>query len=249
VEPDQYRNPQTGTCESFGSGGGGNVGCGDYGGPDHADEADPFTTDWGLCNTDCEAMDEDTCLASDHCRGIYTPGCAVAADAPCDMPDMPGDPVFQACWSKAQSGPFEDTRCSDYGADECSRHVECIAVHNFDASTGLGDVGFIRCDDEPAPVDPGSCSEPVSCDEGPPDCPVDTIPGRRDGCWTGFCIPVDECPDLPGCDALATEAECVARPDCDPYYTGIGCDCDPATDVCTCDEWVYESCGPGGTDQ
>ena len=83
--------------------------------------------------------------------------------------------------------------------------------------------------------------EVAVCTELPPDCPDDTIAGVADGCFTGYCIPFSECEDLPACDQQL-EAECIARPDCDPFYQGIGCTCDDFG--CVCEEWVFDQCQP-----
>jgi hypothetical protein len=41
--------------------------------------------------------------------------------------------------------------------------------------------------------DPGACTGTVVCDSLPPTCPADTVPGIRNGCWTGYCIPEAAC--------------------------------------------------------
>jgi hypothetical protein len=41
--------------------------------------------------------------------------------------------------------------------------------------------------------DPGACTGDVLCDSLPPACPMGTVPGIRNGCWTGFCIPESAC--------------------------------------------------------
>ena len=127
--------------------------------------------------------------------------------------------------------------CSTFAADECARHDECMAVHDG-AFDELG--FFLYCaDEQPEPIDPGSCTGEIGCRAEPPVCPEGTVPGRRDGCWTGFCIPEDQCDALPACSTLG-EGECVARGECSPVYEGIDCSCDG--DSCTCADWLYERC-------
>jgi hypothetical protein len=41
--------------------------------------------------------------------------------------------------------------------------------------------------------DPGACTGVVVCDSLPPTCPMGTVAGIRNGCWTGYCIPESAC--------------------------------------------------------
>ena len=92
-------------------------------------------------------------------------------------------------------------------------------------------------DDNP---DVGSCVGAVIClVMEPPDCPSGTLPGIKDGCYTGYCIPLDKCDALPQCDGLA-ETQCVERVDCTPLYEGVDCTCNGAD--CTCASWEFQSC-------
>lgn len=47
-------------------------------------------------------------------------------------------------------------------------------------------------------------------------------------------------PPPPACSTLTVEADCVARADCDPIYTGSDCTCD--RNGCTCKTEVFASC-------
>jgi hypothetical protein len=47
-------------------------------------------------------------------------------------------------------------------------------------------------------------------------------------------------PPPPACATLTTEADCTARTDCDPIYTGSDCTCD--RNGCTCKTEVFASC-------
>ena len=97
--------------------------------------------------------------------------------------------------------------------------------------------------DEPDPV---TCDGPVFCDSLPPTCPEGTLPGIQNGCWTGTCIPLDECGGPPpACESLGSEEECVSRADCTAVYDGFGCTCYP-DGTCTCEELVYTHCETGG---
>jgi hypothetical protein len=81
----------------------------------------------------------------------------------------------------------------------------------------------------------------VTCDTPPPACPATTLPGRRDGCWTGYCIPIAQCDALPTCGELA-EMDCIGRTDCTPIYEGVNCTCTGS--ACTCQDWVFDACEP-----
>jgi hypothetical protein len=99
---------------------------------------------------------------------------------------------------------------------------------------------FQNCIAEPGDInDPGECTGEVLCDEIGPDCPANTVPGIKDGCFTGYCIPLDECESLAACNTLA-EDTCVARSDCEGLYQGVDCTC--VGDVCSCVSWLYEGC-------
>jgi hypothetical protein len=77
--------------------------------------------------------------------------------------------------------------------------------------------------------DPGECTGDVFCDSLPPTCPAGTTPGIRNGCWTGYCIPLSDCgaPPPPACEAIVDEMACIAaQPACLPIYTGT-CWMDP----------------------
>jgi hypothetical protein len=157
--------------------------------------------------------------------------------APCEFVE----PTFYQCWAVTPGGGFSEDGCNTYEAEECSRHNECSAVHsitNGGASNGVvGDFGY--CIDETGLTDPGSCTETADCAMAPPECPENTVAGVRDGCWTGYCIPLDECETRPSCSEQS-EAQCVSREDCEPVYEGLDCTCDG--EDCTCAEWVFESC-------
>jgi hypothetical protein len=138
------RNPFSGQCEAYGGGGGG--GCGDVV-PAYAEAADRAPVeylDWAACYGFCEGLDETTCLATDACRGIYTETLA-------DCLDCAPVREYVACWNTAPSGPVRGTGCSGYDAQECSRHDDCIAIHEDGGAAGLG--YFSYCDVEPAGCD------------------------------------------------------------------------------------------------
>ncbi len=109
--PNELRNPETGACES------------DDPCADSAPDRIIPTGDWALCDSGCEALDQDTCALTDGCRGIYVDACPT-----CDALIL----KFAACWGTAPSGPIRGGGCEALGAHECSRHDDCIAVHEQD---------------------------------------------------------------------------------------------------------------------
>jgi hypothetical protein len=66
-----------------------------------------------------------------------------------------------------------------------------------------------------------------------------TTPGIRNGCYTGYCIPLNQCPFV-ACESVASEVSCIARTDCSPVYTGSNCTC--TMNGCSCQVLTYERC-------
>jgi len=231
------RNPDTGQCEYFGGGTYPPYPCDSECGPCPGDESRPQAPQptWGFCEGFCTGLDEATCLATPGCRGAYIDGGS--------SPD-----VYAECWQTDQSGPIQGGTCAGLDAYTCSMHDDCIAVHTSacesepDALFEPTCLGFFaECAAEPGNnSDPGTCYDPVTCDETPPDCPPNTIPGVKDGCYTGFCIPVDQCEGTPACSEIVAEMACIGRADCTPLYEGVDCSCD--ANGCTCSDWVFQSC-------
>ncbi len=260
----EYRDPVSGTCSFLGGGGGGGGGggsggtCGDFGGggtggsggidPSGGDdsgnsEEDPNPQrpgafpDWAVCYQGCEGLDEQTCQTTYACRAAYViePG---------------GSQSFYECWGTAQSGPIQGGDCELLDAYACSLHDDCSPVHStLESPSGSGGLTialgpFQNCIAEPGDVpDPGECTGEVLCDIIEPNCPANTTPGIKDGCYTGYCIPLDECAALANCSTLA-EDSCVARSDCEGLYQGVDCVCEG--DVCSCASWLFEGCDASG---
>ena len=111
--PPEYRNPDTGACESGTSG----DPCGGFG---VGGMGFPPVADWGMCGSPCEGYDEASCRAADGCRVILGKPCAAAEDCAS---------AFSACWPTAPSGPIVGDVCDGLGAYDCSRHQDCAAEH------------------------------------------------------------------------------------------------------------------------
>ncbi len=231
--PATLRNPNSGQCESYYGYGSGGSTCGDYGTP--VPQADPVVIpDWGTCEGTCEQLDETACLQAEECRGSYLDTCVMRQDGQsCEFVEI----TFNECWAITPGGGFAEEGCSTYAADECARHNECSAVHASSDGNGVG--GFAYCIDEDAGGEPGTCNGEVLCESVPPECPAGTTPGIGESCWTGYCIPLDECEAEPACE-LQSEQDCIARADCSATYRGENCTCEGSD--CTCADWVYESC-------
>ena len=233
----EYRNPENGVCQDFGGGGGGGGGtCGDWGGTDEAEPADRAFLDWASCASQCEGLDEQNCLTTSACRGAYA----------ISLGGLEGEEEFYECWGTAPSGPIQGGGCEGLDAYTCSQHDDCSPVHYMGEALGeenefsifLGP--FDHCITEPgANPDPGDCVGQIACDSLAPDCPVGTVPGILDSCWSGYCIPQAECQGLASCNTLL-EDQCVARDDCDGLYQGVDCTC--VGESCTCASWDFEGC-------
>jgi len=178
--PQLLRDPQTGKCVAGGGGGGG--GCGPGTGVDV-----PALQDWGICGSPCESLDEPSCRAADGCRAIYANRYPPNVDAV--------EFVFETCWPTAPSGPVRGGTCEGLGAQECSRHDDCIARHESDWS---------------------SCSDPAGCDytagqfnscvaeTAPPPPPCNTL-------GEAACVGRDDCTPLyagSNCDCTPSGCTC-----------------------------------------
>ena len=223
----EVRDPETGVC-TYGGGGGGGW-CEDECGPCYYDEPEPYR-DWGACYGECYGLDDYSCIKQPGCYAAYI-----------EDPAADGRAEYWGCWNVAPSGPVRGA-CTGLGAYECSRHDDCVAVYTgrSDATnTAYEGTKFNRCLFEYANDTPGECDGPVTCDKAAPACPTGSVPGIDGGCYTGFCIPLSQCPQAT-CESLVSESTCIARPDCTPIYSGSDCTCDMTG--CHCQVLTYERC-------
>jgi len=229
----EVRDPSTGIC-TYGGGGGGGW-CEDACGPCDYDEP-AIAQDWGACYGECYDLDEFSCIAANGCYAAYING--TQGDSNPEHAEI----RFWGCWNVAPSGPARGATCNGLNAYECSRHDDCSAIYlgKSDATnTAYEGTQFSNCLAERR-IDPppGECYGPVTCESPMPICPSNTLPGIHNGCYTGFCIPLADCPQA--CETLAAESACIGRPDCAPIYSGSNCTCDMTG--CQCQTLTYERC-------
>jgi hypothetical protein len=197
--------------------------------------ADCWSTDQtGPIQGSCQNLDATTCSMHDDCVAVHSPTCGELPPGDLREPACIGgflrcESEGKSCASEADCGPNE--RCN--AAEVCLPNPSCDPGGACDQAC----YGVCLPDD---PGGPGDCYAPVTCDAAPPLCPPGTTGGIRNGCWTGYCIPLDDCESKPACGAITTEMTCIARTDCAPLYEGVGCTC--TATGCTCADWVFTSC-------
>ena len=129
----------------------------------------------------CGAVD---CAPGSHCE----PQCT-----PCDLKN-PNDICVQSC--KPACVPDTSTCAVIFCGPDSHCEQTCQPDTACDAASGPGGgvcapICTATC--VPNAGDPGSCKGDVVCKSIPPACPPSTVPGIKDGCWTGYCIPTDLC--------------------------------------------------------
>jgi hypothetical protein len=140
IVANEYRDPQTGTCQSFGYPQQCDERCGPC--PEYDQPAPP---DWGSCYSKCEGLGETQCLGETGCFAAYT-----------DFPTADQAPKFRGCWETAPSGPIHDGSCQALEAQECSRHDNCTA-HYVDEHQDGTLTKFLYCQNETLPPQPVAC--------------------------------------------------------------------------------------------
>jgi hypothetical protein len=132
IAPIRLVDPYSLTCTDFGGWGGGG-GCGPCGACDPPPEA-PLPT-WGFCDSQCTALGEGECLATEGCRATYDYAC-YTGDGPCTA-EVP----YTGCYQVDQSGALEGDCLDLADAWQCSTRDDCVALHDF--STGGSE--FVQC--------------------------------------------------------------------------------------------------------
>jgi hypothetical protein len=170
-------NPETLQCETYW--GGEPCSCGNPCPPEDVPS-------WAYCGT-CTGIDEATCLEASGCRAVYDNACYTGSG------ECTALVPFIGCYGVDQTGPIQGS-CGGLDAWECSRHDDCLALHEPQCSGNPSECyqQFVQC------VDETTCWGEVTCRAAPPECPPGSTPEIRNGCYTGDCIPLDECE--PVCD-------------------------------------------------
>jgi hypothetical protein len=121
---------------------------------------------------------------------ICTWECAPIGPTCADVTCGPGQVCEMQC-STDPNGGMGDCRpvCVPAGGGSCAA-VDCGPGYHCEEDCAADGTCTATC---VANQDPGACSGDVFCDVPPPACPADTTPGIRDGCWTGYCIPLWAC--------------------------------------------------------
>jgi hypothetical protein len=141
--PNELRNPQTLTCESFGYGG-----C-EPGCPCPALDV-PIPT-WGVCGHACETLGETDCVLAAECRAAYDWGCWTN-DSICPL-----ETPFLGCYPTDQQGPVGGGGCEGLDSWSCSMHNDCIALHTEQCTPTQCWLEFRECVSEPTPPPCGDC--------------------------------------------------------------------------------------------
>jgi hypothetical protein len=113
------RNPFNLQCEFFGGGGG----C--RGGLEGEADLAPVPT-WGQCESTCDFLAENECIATSACRTAYDHNCLLT-DGPC-----PALTPFIGCFPVDTTGPVQGS-CEGLDAQECSRHDNCLSTYTVDS--------------------------------------------------------------------------------------------------------------------
>ena len=231
VAAEVLRDPSTGTCTTFGWGGGCSPDCPCPGVKNGVDIPPP--PDWASCYTACDGLDEKTCGATPGCHADYL-GTPCPPNADCLWSGV----NFWQCSAVPSTGPIEGGDCWGLDAQTCSEHDDCASAytpldpsvaHTFDqcfpepgavdACTGVTCAPGSHCEDQCTPCDPkdpstgcmstctATCVPDITC------ATVDCAPGYtcEEVCNGPICDPPGPCPD-----------QCA--PECVPVGTGPG-DC------------------------
>jgi hypothetical protein len=122
------RDPSTGVCEAFDT---------------STCRGIPFP-DWASCGGTCDSLGESDCLATAHCRAVYT-GHVCPPGGCTDAPDL----TFFGCWGTAPSSSLGGQNCWNLDPDQCAEDDECAAV--FQATPSAPPLAWETCMPEAGP--------------------------------------------------------------------------------------------------
>lgn len=219
----ELRDPQTGECEPWGGGGcDGDGGCDCCGlGADIA-----AIPDWGSCGGACDALDENTCLATAGCHAEYT-GFVCPPNADCAA--LWSGVAFWTCSEVPPSGAIEGGGCWGLDAQTCAEHDDCASAYQVPSDTSSTHA-FNQCFPEPAAQCGGvECAAGSHCEEQCAKCDPSGNGGCMDDCVI-VCVPdQDSCVAVDCAPGSHCEETCDAGPVCDPPGP-----CPPPTCAATC---------------
>jgi hypothetical protein len=112
----QLRDPETGQCESIGSG------CDPCAGGCPAEPA----LDWATCQGACDTLTESQCLANDTCHAGYL------------------DSAFWGCFDLPPSGAMTGGGCTGLDDQTCSEHPDCVSDYS-DGGSGSAYAQYSAC--------------------------------------------------------------------------------------------------------
>ncbi len=172
---EQLINPDTGSCQSFYFGGGGDCGCG----PCSAGAPEEIPADWAQCSSGCNGLDQTSCEAATGCHAFFL-----------DQSSSDGSTSYWECEAVAPNGPIE-TACDGLTAQDCSDHDNCISIYSSD---GTG-TSYESCAAENPTTCDGSCGSGSHCAE---ECTVcgggnGTDPKTPCQSCSAVCIPDEAC--------------------------------------------------------
>ncbi|NVB77265.1 MAG: hypothetical protein HOV81_02620 [Kofleriaceae bacterium] len=164
----------------------------------------------------CQNLDAYQCSRHDNCIGVFANTNYGNQFLRCE--DEPGG-MQQTCAStdcgagyhcEEQCYPTDDPTspnemswCSPVCVpDQTCATVDCGPGYTCADVCAVDSNGQVTCNATCVPNnpnDPGECTGNVICNALPPACPMGTVPGISGGCYSGYCIPTNECgPKDPG---------------------------------------------------
>lgn len=167
-----------------------------------------FATDQtGPIQGSCEGLDAWDCSRHDDCIANHDGGYAyIATDPVSPLPPLQPLGRFISC---------EDEPEVCFADDECAPGQRCNVEEVCNYAVDCPDTGICgpACFGLCVPDWRGTCFGEVSCPALPPQCVPGSTPGVANGCFTGACIPFEECARVPfeechgeaSCDALPPE--------------------------------------------
>jgi len=194
--------------------------------------------DWGTCSTTCSKLDEHTCKVTPGCYAAYLGGTFWEC-----WETAPSGPVQGACTGLDAHQCSRHDDCVAYYSQSPTSFVRCddeVTYCQLDGECGNGHCDHSTC--YPCPScptcgacppdtcygvcvthDPGSCTDTTTlgCASASPACPSGTTPGLRNGCYTGYCIPVADCGHVHDPGACGGASCTTPAPNC-PAGTSAG---------------------------